>query len=67
MDAWKKGFLGKRLKRPSLVTISPPCEGFSAGISGGKDDEKNNDLVSLVNQIAEIIDPHWLVMENVVG
>ena len=67
LDARKNGLLESSRTSPSVVLISPPCQGFSGANNGGQNDVENNQMMTYVSQIAEIFEPHWLVLENVPG
>ena len=56
---------------PEIVLGGPPCKGFStsSGLSRNgrkKDDERNHLLWDFI-RFVEVLEPEWLVMENVPG
>jgi site-specific DNA-cytosine methylase len=65
------------VKRPTVLLVAPPCQGlappmasakrlgFSSGNSGGRNDLHNNGLAFLVPKAAQILQPSFLVFENV--
>ncbi|KAJ7469860.1 S-adenosyl-L-methionine-dependent methyltransferase [Mycena galericulata] len=50
-----------------VAIISPPCQGFSSANPGGKNDEKNRELLMAVADIARAFKPFWIYVENVSG
>lgn len=51
----------------NIIAVSPPCQGFSSANSGGKNDETNKDVTASVADIAQTIEPLYLIMEQVTG
>jgi 16S rRNA G966 N2-methylase RsmD len=50
------------------IHASPPCQGFSiANQSGGRNDEKNNDLSLVVLDLVRTLRPNTVTIENVTG
>ncbi|KAG7087657.1 hypothetical protein E1B28_013605 [Marasmius oreades] len=51
----------------AVALISPPCQGFSSANPGGKNDEENRKGLAICSRIAETLNAHHVLIENVPG